>query len=162
MDCDGPRPKTMEDDRTRRRPTLYSAHAPAVFAVCLANTRNYHDAEDLTQAVFATAIAKISSLRDPGRARAWLLQAARRQCIDFHRRQKPAEPLWDTPQISPSGETLLVERLHAAMQKLPQPYREAIALYYLDGHNCASVAACLGASEAAIRQRSGARASHAS
>ena len=57
--------------------TLFRLHAQAVFAVCLANTQNYHDAEDVLQAVFLKAIAKSSELREPARARAWLLQVAR-------------------------------------------------------------------------------------
>jgi|ETNmetMinimDraft_26_1059896.scaffolds.fasta_scaffold76639_2 DNA-directed RNA polymerase specialized sigma24 family protein len=47
---------------------LLPAHAQAVFAVCLANTQTYHDAEDVMQAVFLKAIGKISSLREPARA----------------------------------------------------------------------------------------------
>jgi RNA polymerase sigma factor (sigma-70 family) len=154
MDPSKPRAEPAADDRGTATPdALFHAHAQAVFAVCLANTRNYHDAEDLMQAVFLKAIAKISSLREPARARAWLLQAARRQCIDFHRRRKRAEPLRDEPSISPSRGSAQGERLHEALQKLPQNFREVIALYYLDGRDCSGVAASLGATEAAIRQR---------
>jgi RNA polymerase sigma-70 factor, ECF subfamily len=154
MDPNRPQAESTADDRVTATPgALFQAHARAVFAVCLANTRNYHDAEDLVQAVFLKAIAKISSLRDPARARAWLLQAARRQCIDFHRRRKRTEPLRDEPQISPSIGSVLSERLHEAIQELPRHYREAIALYYVDGHDCSAVAASLGATEAAVRQR---------
>jgi RNA polymerase sigma-70 factor (ECF subfamily) len=132
---------------------LFRSHAQAVFAVCLANTQNYHDAEDAMQAVFLKAIAKTSTLREPARARAWLLQVARRTCIDFHRRRKPAEPLLDEPSTPPTSGNVLGERLHEAIQKLPQNYREAIVLYYLDGRNCSGVAASLGTTEPAVRQR---------
>ena len=103
---------------------LYRLHARAVFAVCLANTHNYHDAEDVMQAVFLKATAKLSSLRESSRARAWLLQVARRECIDFHRRRKPVEPLLDEPPDSiPDGnidDSAAGRRLHAAIQKLPE------------------------------------------
>ena len=154
MDPSKPRAEPAADDRGTATPdALFRSHAQAVFAVCLANTRNYHDAEDLMQAVFLKAIAKISSLREPARARAWLLQAARRQCIDFYRRRKRTELLRDEPLISPSHGSAQGERLHEALQKLPQDFREVIALYYLDGRDCSGVAASLGATEAAIRQR---------
>jgi len=132
---------------------LFRCHAQAVFAVCLANTQNYHDAEDAVQAVFMKAVAKTSTLREPARARAWLLQVARRTCVDFHRRRKPAEPLLDEPSTPLSSDNVLGERLHEAIQKLPQNYREAIVLYYLDGRDCSSVAASLGIAEPAVRQR---------
>jgi len=47
----------------------------------------------------------------------------------------------------------LVDHLHAALQHLPADYRETIALYYLDGQSCATVASSLGISEPAARQR---------
>ena len=41
----------------------------------------------------------------------------------------------------------------SAIGKLPQGYREAITLYYLDGRNSSGVAAALGIAETAVRQR---------
>jgi RNA polymerase sigma factor (sigma-70 family) len=154
MDRDRPQAEPAADDRRAVTPdALFHAHARAVFAVCLANTRNHHDAEDIMQAVFLKAIAKASSLREPARVRAWLLQVARHACVDFHRKRKQAEPLLEEPPTSPPRGTVPCERLHEAIQRLPQSYREAIVLYYLDGRNCLSVAASLGITEAAVRQR---------
>jgi RNA polymerase sigma-70 factor, ECF subfamily len=132
---------------------LFRCHAQAVFAVCLANTKNYHDAEDVVQAVFAKAVAKIPTLRQPSRARAWLLQVARRTCVDFHRRRRQAEPLLEEPSAPPPMANGACERLHEAIQKLPLNYREVIVLYYLDSRSCSNVAASLGLAEPAVRQR---------
>jgi RNA polymerase sigma-70 factor, ECF subfamily len=154
----------MSRDEPQARPTpadcsvmtpaaLFRLHGQAVFAVCLAHTGNHHDAEDVTQAVFAKAIAKASNVRDPARARGWLLQVARRACVDFHRRRKPAKSLVDEPAASTADENAVGGRLHEAIAKLPASYREAIVLYYLDGHDCAGVAASLGTTESAVRQR---------
>ena len=154
MSSNQPWAEQAPDDRDAALPAaLFRRHAQAVFAVCLANTRNYHDAEDVVQAVFLKAIGKISSLREPARARAWLLQVARRECIDFHRRRKPMKPLLDEPSAPVADGSAAGQRLHEAIQKLPQTYREAIVLYYLDGRNCSGVAASLGATESAVRQR---------
>ena len=133
--------------------TLFRLHGQAVFALCLANTRDYHDAEDVMQAVFVKAVARASTLREPARARAWLLQVARRECIDFHRRQKPVKPLLDEPSTPAAEGDTVCGRLHEAIQKLPQSYREAIVLYYLDGRDCSAVAVSLGTTEQAVRQR---------
>jgi RNA polymerase sigma-70 factor (ECF subfamily) len=154
MSSDEPRPEHAVDDAVAAMPAaLFRCHAQAVFAVCLANTWNYHDAEDVMQAVFLKAVREISTLREGGRARAWLLQVARRECIDFHRRRKRAVPLLDEPLTPPSSGNVPNERLYEAIQKLPQSYREAITLYYLDGRNCSGVAASLGTTEQAVRQR---------
>lgn len=133
---------------------LFSACRPAVYAICLANVRNPHDAEDVMQEVFLKAWKGIGSLRDSGAGRAWLLQIARRMCIDHYRRKPPAgHPLPEDVAAAPASDGLRVERLHEAIAKLPPDYREAITLYYLDGRNCAGVAEVLGASEQAIRTR---------
>ena len=133
--------------------TLLSRYASAVMAVCLANTRNLHDAEDIMQDVFLKAVSNFDSLRDHTRVRAWLLQIARRTCIDRRRRRVITATLPDDyPAPSVSGSPA-VERLHAAMSQLPHEYRETVSLYYLDGRNCAGVAEALGISEAAVRQR---------
>ncbi len=154
MDFDGPRPETAAEDRDTATPgALFRAHGPAVFAVCLANTRNHHDAEDIMQAVFLKSIDNLSSLREPARVRAWLMQVARRMCVDFHRQRKPTEPLAAEPPTPPSPNEAPCQRLHEAIQRLPQNYREAIVLYYLDGRKCSSIAASLGITEPAVRQR---------
>jgi RNA polymerase sigma factor (sigma-70 family) len=154
MDEDRAGSETAAVDRDMATPdALFRAHAPAVFAVCLANTRNHHDAEDIMQAVFVKSIAKASSVREPARVRAWLMQVARRLCVDFHRGRKATEPLVAEPPAPPSQDAVHCERLHEAILKLPENYREAIVLYYLDGRKCSSVAAALGIAEPAIRQR---------
>jgi RNA polymerase sigma factor (sigma-70 family) len=154
MNSNQPRPEPAADDpMAAMAAALFRCHASAVFAVCLANTRNYHDAEDVMQAVFLKATAEISSLREPSKARAWLLQVARRGCIDFHRRRKRTEPLLEEPPAPPAGADTARQRLHEAIRRLPQSYREVIVHYYLEGRNCSSVAASLGMAEPAVRQR---------
>jgi RNA polymerase sigma factor (sigma-70 family) len=154
MNANEPWTEQAPDDRgAATAATLFRLHAQAVFAVCLANTRNYHDAEDVMQAVFLKAIAKASDLRTPASARAWLLQVARRECVDFHRKRKPAEPLAAEPSASAPRDDAACERLHEAIRQLPQNYREAIALYYLDGRDASGVAASLGTTAQAVRQR---------
>jgi RNA polymerase sigma factor (sigma-70 family) len=106
---------------------VFRLHAQAVFAVCLANTQNYHDAEDVMQAVFLKAIAKTSSLREPASARAWLLQVARRECVDFHRRRKPVEPLVDEPSTPDVGGNAVCQRLHDATHKFVSMYPTPIS-----------------------------------
>ena len=154
MSSNKSQPEQAADDSAAVMPAvLFRCHAQAVFAVCLVNTHNYHDAEDIMQAVFMKAVAKTASLREPEKVRAWLLQVARRACIDFHRGRKREEPLLDEPSTPPPGNNGLNEHLYAAIQKLPQSHREAIILYYLDGRDCSGVAASLGTTEQAVRQR---------
>lgn len=145
--------QSPEDRGAAMAATLFRLYSQAVFAVCLANTHSYHDAEDVMQAVFLKAMATNSDLREPASARAWLLQIARRECIDFYRRRKPMEPIMHEPSNPPADDNAVCDRVHEAIQKLPKSYREAIVLYYLDGRDSSGVAASLGTTRQAIRQR---------
>ena len=134
--------------------SLVRRYSSAVMAICLASTRKLHDAEDLMQEVFVKAFTKLHTLRQPEKARPWLLQIARRACTDYHRR--PASPIaLPHDQIpSPNDEPdPRIDRLQGALNRLPDPYREAITFFYLDGRSCANVASCLGISESAARAR---------
>jgi RNA polymerase sigma-70 factor (ECF subfamily) len=120
----------------------------------MASTRKLHDAEDLMQEVFVRVFTKLHTLREPDKARPWLLKIARRACTDYHRR--PASPIsLPHDEIRPPDDDPdpRIERLQRALNRLPDPYREAITLFYLDGRSCANVASCLGISETAARTR---------
>ncbi len=142
---------------------LFREHRGAILAVCLAHTRDPHEAEDCVQETFLKILDKVGELRDPAHSRAWLFQIARRVCIDRARRPRATRPLADTPAPTRSdernaappdaGDADRAARLHAALARLPAEYRETLALYYLDGRDCAQVAAALGVTAAAVRQR---------
>lgn len=144
--------------------SLVREHAAAVLGLCITYTKNFHDGEDIMQDVFLRAFAKIDTLRDQTRARQWLLKIARRMCIDHHRKRRSGQPI-DEAHASvflsqdrsegartESGDELAA-RMRAAVSSLPNGYREAITLYYLDGRNCAGVARSMGISETAVRSR---------
>lgn len=132
---------------------LVQKYASAVLGLCIAHTKNFHDSEDIMQEVFLKAFKKIHTLRDADRARSWLMQIARRLCIDYHRERQSAQAIpEDLPASSGTGAEQ-TERLYEAILKLPDGYREPITLYYLDGRNCSGVAKTLGLSEDAVRSR---------
>jgi RNA polymerase sigma-70 factor (ECF subfamily) len=124
-----------------------------VFGVCLAHAKNIHDGEDMMQEVFLKAVSKLNTLRDPGKVRGWLLQIARRTCIDHYRRRVRSQQIPDDIPAPEDDTENRIARLHRAISQLPESFREPISLYYLNGHNCASVARTLGISETAVRSR---------
>jgi RNA polymerase sigma-70 factor, ECF subfamily len=132
---------------------LAREHGAAVFAVCLAHTRNVHEAEDVMQETYLKAIGKLDTVRDARGVRSWLLQIARNMATERFRRRRPTQTLSDGHPAPAPVEGPAFEPLRAAMARLPDTYRETIALYYLDGRSCASVAAAQGIGEQTVRQR---------
>lgn len=133
---------------------LVRKYAQEVLGLCIAHTKNFHDSEDIMQDVFIKAISKLDTVKDTSRIRAWLMQIARRMCIDYHR-NRPAKVEHISENIkSPAGEkNKQTERLHEAISQLPEEYREPITLYYLNGQNCPSVAKTLEISQETVRTR---------
>lgn len=145
----------MVDERKNVTPEmLVREHASAVLGYCMTFTKNFHDSEDIMQDVYLQAFTKLRTLRNPTRVRPWLLKIAKRMCIDFYRKRQSCYSLTEVDEPTrPDYENEHIMRIHSAITKLSEGYREAITLYYLDGRDCAGVAQSLGISESAVRQR---------
>ena len=151
---------TKAEKKANRKETLTPEmlvrdHASAVLGLCITYVKNFHDGEDIMQDVFLKAFTRIGTLRDHTRARQWLLKIARRMCIDHYRKRRVRRPIAEADAVaarSYSGDEHTT-RVHAAVSRLPDSYREAISLYYLDGRDCAGVALSLGISNSAVRRR---------
>jgi RNA polymerase sigma-70 factor (ECF subfamily) len=143
----------MEDVHGTVTPqTLVQQYSGMVLGVCLAHTKDIHDAEDIMQEVFLKAFTKLGTLRDSAKARAWLCQIARRACVDYYRKRPSPQTLPDDVPARPKSDEP-VTRLRTAISKLPEGHREVINLYYLDGRKCARIAQVLGINEDAVRSR---------
>jgi RNA polymerase sigma-70 factor (ECF subfamily) len=141
--------------RTLTPETLVREHASALLGYCITFTKNFHDGEDIMQDIFLKAFTKLKNLRDHAHARPWLLKIAKRTCIDYYRKRRHCYSITEAEDLParPDYGNEHIMRIHAAISKLPEGYREAITLYYLDGRNCVGVAQSLGISEAAVRRR---------
>src|SRR5947208_2589005 len=67
---------------------IVERYQDAVFGVALSRLGNFHDAQDVAQAVFVEAYQRLSSLRDPTRLGAWLRTMTIGRAIDLHRRRQ--------------------------------------------------------------------------
>lgn len=134
---------------------LYRTCRDDVFAYVATLLRDRTAAEDVTSVAFERAYRKRSSF-DPGRGegRAWIFGIARNAALDELRRKKrrawlahdpPDETIAATDSVVEESERRLA--LRAAMDALPGPDRELIALRYFAGLSLAEIATTLGISE---------------
>jgi RNA polymerase sigma-70 factor (ECF subfamily) len=127
------------------------------FAFAMAKSRSF--AQDVTQEVFLNVLENASRFdAAKGSVRAWLFGCARYVTLDRLR----LERRWtdDMPADSTtldSDERLLaderVERLHAAIARLPVEYREALVLFELQELTYAETAAVLDCPVGTVRSR---------
>ncbi len=129
---------------------LVDRHAPMVMRVCRGVLGTTHDAEDAAQAVFLVLARRAGSVRRSDSAASWLYGAARRVAArarrDAARRRKHerrtaemAARHTEAPVASDAGEGIFDE-----IDALPEIYRSAIVLCYLEGLSHEQAARSLG------------------
>src|SRR5437899_7976606 len=142
--------------------TLVARHVNKVYSIALRHTRNPHQAEEITQAVFVILARKSRRWGKRIVLAGWLCRAARLSAVTFvrseirrTRREEEAHmqnllnesesDVW--PQIAPL--------LDVAMAGLSEADHDAVALRFFDGKSMKEIGAALGASEDAVKMRVG-------
>jgi RNA polymerase sigma-70 factor (ECF subfamily) len=128
---------------------LYERYARMVHGVLLAHVP-YAEVDDLLQDVFLIALRRLDSLREPTAFAGWLLAIARNRANDFHRRPRAAEELRDTAGNDDPDEQEAHAAL-AAIQSLPEAYRETLSLRLVEGMTGPEIAARTGLTPASVR-----------
>lgn len=131
---------------------LFRRFAPLVHGVLLGQVQAA-DAEDLTQQVFETALARLHELREDAAFPGWLLRIARRAAQDLRRTVRPLTGFeHDAPSGCASHEDRTdAERVLAALRSLPEAYRETLALRLVEGWSGPEIAAATGLTPGSVR-----------
>lgn len=145
--------------------------AARVLAVCHARTGDRHAAEDLAQEALLRGLRALPTLAEPEKFGAWIAGIAVRTCLDWLKSPKRTEVSFEAlagasgqPPDVASDESERqaaterreqAERLTREVERLPQPYREVLMLYYYqyDGCTYRDLAELLGVSSATINAR---------
>ncbi|HTO94850.1 MAG TPA: RNA polymerase sigma factor [Bacteroidota bacterium] len=125
------------------------------------------EAEDVVQETWIRAHRGIGELRDPSGVLSWLRRIAHNTAIDAakraRRRGAPTDPSELEERASRAhveenetpggGPSLTLGSIIAAIERLPETYREAAVYHYLQEWPYPRIAAALGIGEEAARQR---------
>jgi len=134
---------------------LYMRYADNVFGYVRSIVRDHHEAEDVTQHVFAklmTALPKYEAREVPFAA--WILRVARNVALD-HMRQRRAIPCEEVRELDArrddQGDAQQVSlTLREALEVLPDEQREVVVLRHLVGLSPGEIAGRLGKTEPAV------------
>lgn len=140
---------------------LVVRHQRRLMALTLRSTGSRAAAEDIVQEVFTRAWVKAPAWRsraDHGASyAAWLARVATNLCIDTARRPRAAvlDEVPDTPDPAANADELMLRmeratRVRAAVGRLPERQRQAIALSYDAELSNAEGAAAMGTSVGAF------------
>ncbi len=139
---------------------LVSRHVNKVYSVALRHTRNPHQAEEITHAVFVILAKKSGQLGKKVVLSGWLYETSRLMAVTFIRseiRRARREQQAHMQNLLNEADTdvwpKIAPLLDAAMAALSETDRHAIVLRFFDGKNMKEVGTALGASEDAAKMR---------
>jgi RNA polymerase sigma-70 factor (ECF subfamily) len=147
-----------ETERRRRFGALCESLRPDLlrFAWWLARDRGL--AEDVVQESLLRAWKSFDSLKDEGKARAWLLTIVRRELARSFERKRPE--LADIDALAAAESALLaapedgrVEEMRSAIFRLEAGYREPLVLQVLLGYSTQEIAEIMGMQQGAVLTR---------
>ncbi len=141
--------------------TLYARLSPTVFGYLMRLTRHRERAEDLLQVTFIKIHRARASYLRGAPLRPWVYAIARRSFYDERRAAKSRPEFLSSDGTmpdppAPEGNALPTDTqvaLEAALNRMPNAYREAIQLTKLSGLSIAEAADVLGATPMAVKLR---------
>lgn len=143
--------RAKEGDREALR-FLYISYSHNIYGYVRSIVRDDHEAEDITQHVFAKLLTRIVKYDDRGIPFfAWLLRFARNVAIDHLRanRPTPAENVLD-PDADSGIDLDQAETVRAALASLPDEQRQVVVMRHVVGLTPGEIADCMGRTEGSI------------
>jgi RNA polymerase sigma-70 factor (ECF subfamily) len=140
---------------------IVARHTPGMTAIARRFFRDVHDAADAVQDAFLAAFRFIGKFQGHCSLATWLHRITVNCCLANlrGRRRRPAESL-DAFACDPADIPIdeveredMVSEVRSGIARLPAAYQEVIQLRDLEGHDTATTAARLGASEAVVKTR---------
>jgi len=131
---------------------LYVSYSHNIYGYVRSIVRDDHEAEDVTQHVFAKLITTLVKYDDRGVPFfAWLLRMARNVAIDHLRanRMTPTESVID-PDSSSGSDFDQSDSVRAALATLPEEQREVVILRHVVGLTPGEIADRMGRTEGSI------------
>jgi RNA polymerase sigma factor (sigma-70 family) len=132
-----------------------------VSGIALSRTGDLHQSEDLAQETFLLAWRKLAELEDVRKFPGWLCSIARNLARNAVRKKSTAEQSGtfleaESKDADPAASLMAAEQnalITAALQNIPDKYREPLVLFYRGEQSIQQIADALEITEATARQR---------
>lgn len=123
-----------------------------VYRLAYQNVRSRQDAEDIAQEVFVALVRARPDFADETHLKAWLIRCTGQRCKNL------AGSAWKRHTVPLEQETERAEDDSAstvlnAVGDLPQKYRDAVYLHYIEGYTAEEIGALLGCGKNTILSR---------
>ncbi|MBA1147290.1 RNA polymerase sigma factor [Ectothiorhodospiraceae bacterium WFHF3C12] len=164
---------SRERQRARRFEALVRPHLDALYRLAYRYTQSVEDAEDAVQELLTRLYPRTEELAGIEQLRPWLARVLRNQLTDSHRRQG-RDPMGhlrvvvedaeadhalermrsETPTPDEAhGQSILRERLEAALAVLSAEHREVIVLHDVEGYTLTELTVVIGVPVGTLKSR---------
>lgn len=153
--------RTIDGDESAAR-TLYDENVDRVYRLCYRMAADEDLARELTQEAFIRAFQRLHQFRGDAALSTWLHTIAVSVALNGLRKRKRimsremgVDQLPESPVPSRHGraEPDLKERLHAAIDGLPDIYRSVFVMHDVEGYKHEEIGAALGVAEGTSKAR---------
>ena len=159
--------KVLAGDQTAYEP-LVEAYQGRIYAFVAGRIRNFSATEDIVQNAFVEAYMHLKSLKSPEKFSGWLRGIALNLSNKWLQQKRPVVSIDDTSQdVTPEisefplpdlpdealEKTKTKEAVTAAVDALPDIYRESVLLHYMEGMTYPEIAAFLDIPESTVTGR---------
>lgn len=154
--------------KTGNRGKIFSellSHRESVFLICMGYTKDFEEAEELTQDIYVRAWEKLDYIRDINSIKGWLITIARNRCIDnirkiklrnFFMKDKRVSDNEIKTDITPEQKTVLDDdrkRLKKCILSLPEKFRSVFILKEYSGYSREEISEILGLKLGTVHSR---------
>jgi RNA polymerase sigma-70 factor (ECF subfamily) len=151
--------RVVAGDRLAAR-ELYDAHAPRVFRLAFRLTGEADLARELVQETFVRAFAQLARFRGESALSTWLhrvtvsvVSNAMRKVKRFRARETDLDEAMTMPATARAADPDMRDRLHRAIDELPEIYRVTLVMHDVEGYTHEEIASVLGVAEGTCKSR---------
>jgi len=153
--------RVLAGDRIAAR-ELYDAHATRVYRLAFRLTGDADLAREFTQDTFVRAFSQLARFRGDSALSTWLhrititvVANAMRKVKRFRERETDLEDVHPYSSDASGGgaDPVLRERLHRAIDALPEIYRVTVIMHDVEGYTHTEIAEVLGVAEGTCKSR---------
>ncbi len=132
---------------------IYDRYADTLYRLALTHLGSREDAEDAVHDVFAKYMSASPSFRDSEHEKAWFIRVTVNRCHDLHRHKSKRnyvalEAAEDIEHIHEDEPEIV-----GVVRSLPEKYKSAIVLHYLEGFSVEETAKLLSLTVSAVKMR---------
>lgn len=136
-----------------------------VFSCAYKFTRNYTEAQDLSQEIFLKIYSNIQNFNFKSKLSTWVYRVATNHCIDWKRKNKKIitvkfdeeiDPSKDNNSFTPEKKMIKKEKkksISDCLQKMPKIYKECIIMYHFNDMSYKEISKLLKVPEKTIETR---------